>query len=408
MTTPSGTIVCERKEARLKQGQTAAGASEIELLGRLTGFNTVSSRSNLEIIEFIKSYLATLGIESVILPDETGEKASLVATIGPADKAGYVLSGHTDVVPVDGQDWSRDPFTMWRDGAKLYGRGVSDMKGYLACMLACVPAMVKVPLAAPIHLAFSYDEEVGCFGVHGIIEHLTKTLPAQRAVFVGEPTEMGVVGSHKGSAGLLTTVIGKACHSSRPTQGVNAIFHAMDLIGELRGYANELRSAPDENSPFELPYTTVSVGVIHGGTARNAVAGDCAFQWDIRATQAGVVDRLVDRFTTFADTKVLPVMKQCFAEASVTTAIVYDAPPFVAAVGSPAETLAKRFADRNEVSTVNYGSEAGIFQAAGMPTIICGPGRDTEAHITDEWIAVEQLERCVGFIDRLIDHARHG
>jgi acetylornithine deacetylase len=392
----------------LKQGQTAAGASEIELLGRLTGFNTVSSRSNLEMIEFIKSYLAALGVESVVLPDETGKKASLVATIGPADKAGYVLSGHTDVVPVDGQDWSRDPFTMWRDGGRLYGRGVSDMKGYLACVLACAPAMVKEPLAAPIHLAFSYDEEVGCFGVHGIIEHTKKTLPPQQAVFVGEPTEMGVVGSHKGSAGLLTTVVGEACHSSRPTQGVNAIFHAMDLIAELRGYANELRSAPDDDSPFELPYTTVSVGVIHGGTARNAVPGDCAFQWDIRATKAGVVNRLIDRFRAFADAKVVPVMREGFREASVTTAIAYDVPPFVPTVASQAETLAKRFADRNEVSTANYGSEAGIFQAAGMPTIICGPGRDTEAHITDEWIAVEQLERCVGFIDRLIDHARRG
>jgi acetylornithine deacetylase len=384
------------------------GASEIELLGRLTGFDTVSSRSNLEMIEFIESYLATLGVQSAILTDETGKKASLVATIGPADKAGYVLSGHTDVVPVDGQDWSRDPFTMWRDGGRLYGRGVSDMKGYLACVLARAPAMVKEPLAAPIHLAFSYDEEVGCFGVHGIIEHMTKTLPSQRAVFVGEPTEMGVVGSHKGSAGLLTTVIGKACHSSRPTHGVNAIFHAMDLIAELRGYANELRSAPDDDSPFELPYTTVSVGVIHGGTARNAVPGDCAFQWDIRATKAGVVNQLVDRFKAFADTKVVPVMKKGFAEASVATSVAYDVPPFAPAVASNAETLAKRFSDRNDVGTANYGSEAGIFQAAGMPTIICGPGRDTEAHITDEWIAVEQLERCVGFIDRLIDHARHG
>jgi acetylornithine deacetylase len=384
------------------------GASEIELLGRLTGFNTVSSRSNLEMIKFIRSYLAGLGVKSVILPDETGKKASLLATIGPADKSGYVLSGHTDVVPVEGQEWSRDPFTMWRDGGRLYGRGVSDMKGYLACVLACVPAMVKEPLAAPIHLAFSYDEEVGCFGVHGIIEHTKKTLPPQRAVFVGEPTEMGVVGSHKGSAGLLTTVVGKACHSSRPTHGVNAIFHAMDLIAELRGYANELRSALDDDSPFELPYTTVSVGVIHGGTARNAVPGDCAFQWDIRATKAGVVNRLIDRFTAFADAEVVPVMREGFREASVTTAVAYDVPPFVPTVGSQPETLAKRFADRNEVSTANYGSEAGIFQAAGMPTIICGPGRDTEAHITDEWIAVEQLKRCVGFIDRLIDDARRG
>ena len=384
-----------------------AHPSEIELLGRLIGFNTVSSRSNLDIVDFIKTYLAGFGVESVIIPDATGTKANLFATIGPADRPGYVLSGHTDVVPVDGQDWSRDPFDMWRDGDRLHGRGTCDMKGFLACMLACVPAMLKEPLAAPVHLAFSYDEEVGCLGVYDIVSHMTKTLPPQLAVFVGEPTGMGVVGGHKGSTGLLTRVTGKACHSSRPDLGVNAIFHAQDLIGELRGYAAELRAAPEAGSPFELPYTTVSVGVIQGGTARNAIPGDCAFQWDIRATRGGVVEALVERFRAFAEEKVVPAMKEGFAGSAVSTSFAYDVPPLVPDAGSHAETLAKRFAGRNEVTTVNYGSEAGIFQAAGMPTVVCGPGRDSEAHITDEWISVEQLERCVGFIDRLIDHARH-
>ncbi|MFC3207286.1 acetylornithine deacetylase [Aquamicrobium soli] len=381
--------------------------SEIELLDRLVGFNTVSSRSNLDIVDFIKTYLAGFGVESVIIPDATGTKANLFATIGPADRPGYVLSGHTDVVPVDGQNWSRDPFAMWRENDRLYGRGTSDMKGFLACMLAGVPAMLKEPLAAPIHFAFSYDEEVGCLGVYDIVEHMTKALPPQLAVFVGEPTGMGVVGGHKGSTGLITTVTGKACHSSRPDLGVNAIFHAHDLIGELHGYAAELRAAPEAGSPFELPYTTVSVGVIQGGTARNAIPGDCAFQWDIRATKAGVVEALVERFRAFSDEKVVPAMRQGFADSTVATSFAYDVPPLVPDAGSHAETLAKRFAGRNEVTTVNYGSEAGIFQAAGMPTIVCGPGRDSEAHITDEWIAVEQLERCVGFIDKLIDHARH-
>ncbi|TPI22417.1 acetylornithine deacetylase [Mesorhizobium sp. B4-1-1] len=384
-----------------------AHSSAIELLSRLVGFDTVSSRSNLEAIDFVKAYLAGFGVESVVIPDATGTKANLFATIGPADRPGYVLSGHTDVVPVDGQEWSRDPFNMWRDGDRLYGRGTSDMKGFVACALAGVPAMLKEPLAAPIHLALSYDEEVGCLGVHGIIEHMAKTLPPQLAVFVGEPTGMGVVGGHKGSAGLLTTVTGKACHSSRPDLGVNAIFHAMDLMGELRSYANDLRSAPEADSPFELPYTTVSVGVVQGGTARNAIPGDCAFQWDIRATRGGVVETLVERFRAFSDGKVVPAMKEGFAGSAVVTNIAYDVPPFVLDAGSHAETLAKRFAGRNEVTTVNYGSEAGIFQSAGMSTIVCGPGRDSEAHITDEWITVEQLERCFGFIDRLIDHARH-
>lgn len=380
--------------------------SEIELLGRLVAFNTVSSRSNLDLIDFVRTYLSGLGVDSLVIPDETGTKANLLASIGPSDRPGYVLSGHTDVVPVDGQEWSRDPFTMWREGGRLYGRGTSDMKGFLACALASVPRMLADPLNEPFHLAFSYDEEVGCLGVPAIVEHMQTTLPPQRAVFVGEPTNMTVVGGHKGSAGLLTTVVGKACHSSRPDLGVSAIFHAVDLIGELRGYAEELRMSPDADSPFEVPYTTVSVGVVQGGTVRNTIPGDCTFQWDIRATAPGMVKRLSERFGEFVDGKVLPAMRIEYADAAVTTKVVYDVPPLVPVSGSVAETLAKRFAGHNDVTTVNYGSEAGIFQAAGMPTIVCGPGGDTEAHITDEWIAVEQLERCMTFLDRLIGHAR--
>jgi acetylornithine deacetylase len=381
--------------------------SEIGLLDHLVGFNTVSSRSNLELIDFIRSYLAGLGVESEIIPDETGQKANLLASIGPTDRPGYLLSGHTDVVPVDGQNWSRDPFKLFQDGGKLHGRGATDMKGFLACMLGRVPHMLAAPLQAPIHLAFSYDEEVGCFGVPSIIERIEKTLPSPLAVIVGEPTAMGVVSGHKGSAGLLTTVIGKACHSSRPDLGVNAIFHAADMIAELRRYAQEFKAAPDANSLFELPYTTVSVGVIHSGTARNAVPGDCAIQWDIRATRPNVVDNVRKRFDAFVSEHVLPGMKAGFPDASVDTRLLYDVPPLAPDPGSRAETLAKRLASQNETTTVNYGSEAGIFQKAGWSTIVCGPGRDTEAHIADEWIAVDELERASGFIDRLIEHARH-
>jgi acetylornithine deacetylase len=381
--------------------------SEIDLLDRLVGFNTVSSRSNLALIEFIRGYLADLGVASETLPDQTGQKANLLASIGPADRPGYVLSGHTDVVPVDGQNWSRDPFKLFQDGGKLHGRGAADMKGFLACMLARVPQMLAAPLQAPIHLAFSYDEEVGCFGVPSLVERMEKILPSPLAVIVGEPTAMGVVNGHKGSAGLLTTIIGKACHSSRPDLGVNAIFHAADMIAELRRYAEAFKAAPDANSSFELPYTTVSVGVIHSGTARNAIPGDCEMQWDIRATKPHVVENVMERFEAFVSAHVLPAMKAGFADASVITRLVYDVPPLSPEPHSRAETLAKRLAGRNETATVNYGSEAGIFQRAGWSTIVCGPGRDTEAHITDEWIAVDQLERASAFIDRLIEQARN-
>jgi acetylornithine deacetylase len=318
-----------------------------------------------------------------------------------------VLSGHTDVVPVDGQQWSRDPFKLYRDSGRLYGRGATDMKGFLACILGRVPQMMAAPLQVPLHLAFSYDEEVGCFGVPGIVRRLEKTFPSQLAVFVGEPTTMGVVSGHKGSAGLLTTVTGNSCHSSRPDLGVNAIFRAADIIAELRRYAWEFEAAPDANSPFELPYTTVSVGVVQGGTARNSIPGECAIQWDIRATKPNMVENLMQRFDAFVAEKVLPGMKTAFANSSVVTRIIYDVPPLAPAPGSRAETLAKRFTGKSETTTVNYGSEAGIFQKAGWPTIVCGPGRDTEAHITDEWIAVDEIERASAFIDRLIEYARN-
>lgn len=237
-------------------------SSAIDILDALVRFDTVSSRSNLEIIGFIAHYLRTLGVSSTTLPDETRRKANLVTSIGPVDQPGFVLSGHTDVVPVDGQDWTRDPFKLTREGDKLYGRGTTDMKGFLACVLARVPEMLAQPLRRPLHLVFSYDEEVGCRGVPGIVRHLGEAVAPPLACFVGEPTGMSVVGGHKGSTGFLTTVQGKACHSSRPDLGVNAIFHAMDLITELRRYADALKAAPDPGSSFEVPYSTVSVGVI--------------------------------------------------------------------------------------------------------------------------------------------------
>lgn len=382
--------------------------SVFDILDKLIRFDTVSSRSNLEIIAFIADFLRSLGVSSATLPDDTGRKANLVASIGPVDQPGFVLSGHTDVVPVEGQDWTRDPFRLTREGDRLYGRGTTDMKGFLACMLARVPEMLAQPLRRPLHLVFSYDEEVGCLGVPGIVRFLGESVAPPLACFVGEPTGMGVVGGHKGSTGFLTTVQGKACHSSRPDLGVNAIFHAMDLIAELRRHADALKAAPDPGSPFELPYSTVSVGVIQGGTARNAIPGDIVFQWDIRATRPGVVDLLTRQFNAFAANSVVPTMREGFAASSVTTTMAYDVPPLVPVPDSLAETLAKRFAGRNETTTVNYGSEAGIFQAAGMPTAVCGPGFDSEAHITDEWIAVDQLARCATFLDGLIVQARQG
>jgi len=377
----------------------------IEILERLVAFNTVSSRSNLELIHYIRDYLDNHGVASTIIPDATGKKANIFATIGDPGRAGYVLSGHTDVVPVEGQAWLRDPFKLTREGGRLYGRGTTDMKGFVACALAMVPAFKAAELRSPIHLAFSYDEEVGCLGVHGIVEHMNGAVATPRAVFVGEPTTMGVVDSHKGSCGMLTQVSGFACHSSRVDLGVNAIFAAATIIEELHRCADQLSSEPDLGSRFVVPYSSVSVGVINGGTARNTVAGDCSFQWDIRATRLGVTEEVQGRIAAFIDGSVLPGMRARFQDARIETSVAYDVPPLVAMPNSEAETLAKRFAGTNETKVVDYGSEAGIFQKAGMPTVLCGPGQDSEAHIADEWIAVEQLDRCMSFLEALSNHA---
>lgn len=385
-----------------------AETTELELLDRLVGFDTVSSRSNLGLIEFIRGWLADLGITPTIIHDATGTKANLFATIGPAGPPGFVLSGHTDVVPVEGQAWSSDPFRLTRRDGRLYGRGAADMKGFCACMLAMVPRFQAALLHRPIHLAFSYDEEVGCLGVPAIIEHMRDTGLRPAVAFVGEPSLMTVVNGHKGSCGLQTRVTGLACHSSRTDRGVNAILHAAALLSLLERRGAALAADPAEAGPFEPPCSTVGVGVIRGGVARNTVPESCSFDWDIRATRPGLVGEIMAELDGYAQVTVLPAMRQRHPGAAVTTEVTYDVPPLLVQPDSAAERLGKLLARRNDVGTVAYGSEAGFFQAAGIATVICGPGSIDQAHAADEWVAADQLEACMGFLQRLADHAATG
>ncbi len=309
------------------------------------------------------------------------------------------------MVPVDGQTWTHPPFRLTRENGRVYGRGTTDMKGFVACALALVPRLAAGELALPVHLALSHDEEIGCFGAHAIASHLREIGLRPLAAFVGEPTGMAVVTGHKGSCGLLTEVQGLSCHSSRPDQGVNAIFHALDLVAFLRRRAEALEAAPDPGSPFDPPYTTVSVGVIQGGTARNAIPGDCRFQWDIRATRAGMIEAVRGELDAFGEREILPRMRERVPEAAITTSIAYDAPPLVAEPAGAAQALAARFSGNDGTETMAYGSEAGIFQREHISTVICGPGDIRQAHTEDEWIEVAQLEECSRFMNRLADHA---
>lgn len=375
----------------------------LERLDRLVGFDTVSRNSNLPLVMEVAAYLTGHGIAHTILPSDDGTKASIFATIGPADRPGIVLSGHTDVVPVDGQVWTHDPFKLTRVGDRVYGRGTSDMKGYVACMLAIAPVLAARELRQPVHLALSYDEETGCLGVDGIVSHMRDNGLQPEAALIGEPSRMGVVNGHKGSASFRTSITGLSCHSSRPDLGASAILAAMSLIAHLQGQAAALAKAPDSEGIFDPPYTTVTVNTIHGGTAQNAIPGDCRFEWDVRATRFGRVKEVRRSFDHFAQTTVLPAMRAHFPGADIVTTANYDAAPMVPQPGCAAEALAKALTGANAAVSVPYCSEAGAFQAAGIASVICGPGDIAQAHTADEYIEISQLAACMQIMQRLAE-----
>lgn len=377
----------------------------IELLARLVAFDTTSHKSNLGIIAFIEDYLLQHGVVSqrIVTPD--GLKAALFATIGPQDKAGIALSGHTDVVPVGGQTWTSDPFTLRQESGKLYGRGACDMKGYLACMLACVPDFKRRNLQSPIHLVFSYDEEVGCLGVRPVIAEFSKTLPTPRAVFVGEPTNMQVVDAHKGPVRWQVDVAGRAAHSSMAHLGVNAITYGARLIAELGRMEADLKIT-SRNDRFMPPYATLQVTMLEGGTANNIIPIYCRFGFEVRSLPGVDIDGIERRLRSFAETQCIPEMQQTAPEANITITRMNTVPPFIAQKESLALTLALQLTGQNETHTVSYATEAGLFQDGGAPSIVCGPGDIAQAHTADEWIEEAEIAKCMGFMTRLADWAQ--
>ncbi|WAC27732.1 acetylornithine deacetylase [Ancylobacter sp. SL191] len=380
----------------------AARTTTEELLAYLVAFDTTSRNSNLALIDFVRDYLAAYGVESVIIPEESGQKASLFATIGPKGVGGVCLSGHSDVVPVDGQPWTTDPFTLTPLDGRVYGRGSCDMKGFIATCLAMVPQMTATKLATPIHLLVSYDEEIGCTGVVPAVRRLGVDLPLPRACIVGEPSSMRVVDAHKSGIAYKTTVTGREAHSSMPQLGANAIFAAAELIGELDRYRAELIAAGDPSGRFDPPSTTLQVTVIEGGTAGNIVPRQCAIRWNVRGLPDFDEETLLARFKAFAEGTVLPKLLASAPEASITTDFIYKVPPLAPQTGSEAELLALRLAGQNRTYTVAYGTEGGHFQAQGIPTVICGPGSIDQAHKPDEFIEVSQLRACERFLSGLI------
>jgi acetylornithine deacetylase len=373
-----------------------------EMLARLVAFDTTSRASNIPLIAFVEDYLDGWGVAHFRIDYEAGKKTNLFATIGPDIAGGIVLSGHTDVVPVDGQAWTTNPFELTARAERLFGRGTCDMKGFIAVCLALVPQFLSATLTSPIHLALSCDEEVGCKGVRPLVAHMREHLPKPRAVIVGEPTSMQVVNAHKSAITFSTEVTGHEGHSSLTQQGVNAIMVAGELLGEINRIRNDLIAEGDPARRFSPPYSTVHVGVIAGGTAKNIIPRRCAFQWETRLLPVADPEAVPRRFEAFARS-LEPAMRAVAPNTGIRTETVNRVPGLAPEKDSPAEHLALNLTNANATHAVSYCTEAGLFQQIGIPAVICGPGSIEQAHKPDEYIDVSELRRCEAFMRRLVE-----
>lgn len=374
-------------------------SATLDILTRLIAFDTTSRNSNLELIAWVEDFLNQRGVSSRRVVNADGTKANLYATIGPDVAGGVVLSGHTDVVPIDGQPWSSDPWLLSERGGKFYGRGTADMKAFIALALAHVDEARAAALKRPIVLAFSYDEEIGCLGAPSMIAELAAQTNKPSAVIVGEPTSMKVVSAHKGVRTFIVDVVGREGHSSLPDQGVSAVMEALKLMSLVADMGFEARA--ETHAHFNPPGPTMTIGKVDGGTASNILARQCSFIWDCRCPEQAQGDAIEQRFRAVA-ADVDASIKARAPEGGVTVTRRTNTPGLAIEPNSAAETLARALTGDNETRAVAYAAEAGLFQRAGIPAIICGPGSIEQAHQPDEWIERTQIEEGAQFMRRLV------
>ena len=375
--------------------------SSRELLEQLIGFATVSWDSNIELIDFIRHYLAELGVESELFYNPERTKANLFATIGPRDRGGVVLAGHTDVVPVDGQAWTSKPFRLTERDGRLYGRGTADMKGFIASVLAAVPVFLQRTLKLPIHLAFSYDEEVGCLGVRSMLAELEKRPHRPHMCLIGEPTELKPVLGHKGKLAMRCQVKGAACHSAYAPNGVNAIEYAARLIGRLGEIGAQLAQPEHHDQRFDPPFSTVQTGLIKGGRALNIVPAECEFDFEVRTLPGFDAYEVANDLQTYADVELLPRMLSVQPNTGIRLQPLSAYPGLATSPDSEVARLLVLLSGSTEFGTVAFGTEGGLFDQAGIPTVVCGPGSMDQGHKPDEFITLEQLTRCDEMLARL-------
>lgn len=373
------------------------------LLERLISFATVSRESNLALIAFIRDHLASLGVACELFHNAEGTKASLYATIGPQEVGGIALSGHTDVVPTDGQSWTVEPFCLTEKDGRLHGRGTADMKGFIACVLAAVPLFLARPLKLPVHLAFSYDEEVGCLGVRPMLAQLAARPVKPRLCLIGEPTEMKPVLGHKGKLAMRCQVKGAACHSAYAPYGVNAIQTAARLIARLEDIGEGLTRPELQDGRFDPPFSTVQTGLIRGGQALNIVPAECVFDFEVRALPGFDPQQVPDGLRTYAETELLPRMQSVNQGTAIEFEHLSAYPGLATPPNSPGARLLAQLCGSDDFGTVAFGTEGGLFEQAGIPTVVCGPGSMDQGHKPDEFVSVDQLTRCDAMLARLAD-----
>lgn len=379
-----------------------------EILARLIGFDTVSHRPNLALMEWVRDLLAASGITAQLIPDATGTKANLYATTGPRGIGGVMLSGHTDVVPVEGQHWTRPPFALTAEGDRLYGRGTTDMKGFVACAITAMLKAADMPLATPLHLALSHDEEVGCLGVRSLIDMLEGAPVRPAMCIVGEPTGMQVATGHKGKIALRATCTGREGHSALAPLALNALHLAGDFISAVRGLQADIALNGPRDGDYDVPYTTVHIGKMSGGVQVNIVPNTAVLDFEIRSLAQDDPEALILRLRDAAERIVAPLRDQ-FPEAAIRIERLWDYP----GLGTPSDAavvnFVKSLTGANGTIKVAFGTEGGLFdRQLGIPTVICGPGSMAQGHKPDEYVTLEQLSRCEAMLDRLIDRLRAG
>lgn len=381
-----------------------ADPASLDLIRKLVAFDTTSRESNLQLIAFVQDYLDGLGIASQLVHSEDETKANLYATIGDPDKSGVMLSGHTDVVPVDGQAWDSDPFEITERDGRLYGRGTCDMKGFIAVTLAMLPQFLERGLETPIHLAFSYDEEVGCIGVRRLIDKLNGMPVKPAMAIIGEPTEMGVVVGHKGKRSYAARMRGLEAHSSLAPQGVNAIEYAAEFIAHLKGMARTIERDGPFDDDYDVTHTTVHTGVVNGGTALNIVPKECRVEFEFRYISKDDPDAIEAKILDFAYNKLTPMMHAVSKDTGIDIECYNDMPALDMNADDEVVTFIKALAGRNDHSKIAFGTEAGLFQQrSGIPSVVCGPGSINQAHKPNEFIELSQIDECEKFMGRLMD-----